>query len=86
MERTLTPEQIAAKKEQREREGQANLARYLEQQQQTLNKTERLRGLRLAAQARDQSSRKVKQQPPNPDEVEPHRPLPGLHQGIRGWS
>ena len=41
-------DEIAAKKEKREREAKVNMARYLEQRQNTLNNTARLRALRLA--------------------------------------
>ena len=48
MKRTLSPEQIAAKKERREREGEANMARYREKQRRTLDRMARLRAQRLA--------------------------------------
>ena len=48
MKRTLSPAQIAARKEKREREGKANLARYREQQKRSLDRMARLRAQRLA--------------------------------------
>ena len=84
MERTLSPDEIAAKKKRRELEGQDNMARYLEQQQEILNKTERLRALRLAQGRRTSGS--SPKQPPKPKQAEPRHPLPGLHKGVRGWS
>jgi hypothetical protein len=48
MNRILSPAEKAAKQERRAIEGEANMARYLEQQQSTLDKTARLRALRLA--------------------------------------
>ena len=86
MERTLSPDEIAAKKKRRELEGQANMARYLEQQQEILNKTERLRALRLAQGRRTSGPSKPTTQSPKPKQAEPRHPLPGLHQGVRGCS
>ena len=86
MERTLSADQIAAKKKQRQREGQANMARYLQQQQETLNKTERLRALRLAQGRGTTDPIKPTKQSPKPKQAEPRQPLPGLHKGVRGWS
>jgi hypothetical protein len=86
MERTLSPDEIAAKKKQRELKGQANMARYLQQQQETLNKTERLRALRLAQGRRTSDPIKPTKQSPKPKQVEPRHPLPGLHKGVRDWS
>jgi 4-alpha-glucanotransferase len=48
MNRILSAAEKAAKQERRAIEGEANMARYLEQQQSTLDKTARLRALRLA--------------------------------------
>ena len=48
MERTLSPEEIAAKKKRRAQQAEQNMVCYREQQQATLNKTARLRALRLA--------------------------------------
>jgi hypothetical protein len=81
MNRMLSPAEKAAKQEKRAVEGRANMARYLEHQQATLEKTARLRALRLS-------------QVPNPDQdqkrpgkskegAEP-QPVPGLHNGSRG--
>lgn len=81
MNRILSPADKAAKQERRAIEGKANMARYLEHQQATMDKTARLRARRLAradvgkpkklspkAKAKDESTR---------------RTLPGLHQGVR---
>jgi hypothetical protein len=86
MERTLSPDQIAAKKKQRRLEGQANMARNLEQQQEILNKTERLRALRLAQGRGTTDPIKPTKRPPKPKRAEPRQSLPGLHKGVRGWS
>jgi hypothetical protein len=48
MQRTLSPDEIAAKKERRAQQAEKNAARYREEQQATLDKTARLRALRLA--------------------------------------
>ncbi len=80
MNRTRSPAETAARKERQEKEGKVNMARYLQQQQATLDKTARLRAVRLA---RSQPT------PPNKRAARPkgdasRRLLPGLHQGIRG--
>jgi hypothetical protein len=48
MPQHMSREEIVARKKKRLQEGEGNMARYLEQQQQTLDKTVRLRALRLA--------------------------------------
>ncbi len=76
MERTLSREQIAAKKERREQEGKANMARYREQQQRTLDRMARLRAQRLALAQPAARTTGTKESPAR-------GPLPGLHQGRR---
>jgi hypothetical protein len=58
----LSPAEMVARKEKREREGKVNMARYLEQQQHTLDKTVRLRGLRLSKAPAKPSKRPSLQQ------------------------
>ena len=82
----LPPAETAAKKERlakKERQsigGKANMARYLEQQQATLNKTARLRAQRLArvSDAANPAKRSSKANEAS------RSPLRGLHQGVRG--
>ena len=81
MERTLSREQIAAKKERREREGKANMARYREQQQRTLDRMARLRARRLALPGMNNPAKAETFSESN--ESAPRRTLPGLHQGVR---
>ena len=69
-----------AKKERLAIEGKANMARYLEQQQATLNKTARLRAQRLA---RMSDAGKPVRRSSKANETS-RSPLPGLHQGVRG--
>jgi hypothetical protein len=81
MNRMLSPAEKAAKQEKRAVEGRANMARYLEHQQATLEKTARLRALRLAqVPKRDQDRR----HPDKPKESVEQQPQPGLHNGSRG--
>jgi hypothetical protein len=77
MNRILSPAEKAAKQERRAIEGKANMARYREQQQKTLDKTARLRALRLA-----QAPPKPAKRPSLTKNTE-RRPLLGLHQGVR---
>jgi hypothetical protein len=77
MPRHLSREEIVARKEKRLQAGEANMARYLEQQQKTLDKTARLRALRLAQDAPKPAKR------PSLTKDTERRPLPGLHQGVR---
>ena len=51
MPQHLSREEIVARKQKRMQAGEGNMARYLEQQQKTLDKTARLRALRLAQAA-----------------------------------
>jgi hypothetical protein len=81
MNRMLSPAEKAAKQEKRAVEGQANMARYLEHQQATLEKTARLRALRLAQVPKLDQERKY---PGKSKEGGEHQPLPGLHNGTRG--
>ncbi len=81
MNRSLSPEQIAAKKERREVEGKANMAGYREQQQRTLDRMARLRAQRLALPPQ-MSTAPTKTSVAK--EIPARRPLPGLHQGVRG--
>jgi hypothetical protein len=80
MNRILSPAEKAAKQERRAIEGEANMARYLEQQQSTLDKTARLRALRLARAL--QETTKPASRASVTENTE-RRPLPGLHQGVR---
>jgi hypothetical protein len=48
MPQHMSRAEIVARKKKRLEEGEGNMARYLEQQQRTLDKTVRLRALRLA--------------------------------------
>jgi hypothetical protein len=75
-----TKEEKLAKKERLAIEGKANMARYLEQQQATLNKTARLRAQRLArmSDAGNPAKRSSKANKTS------RSLLPGLHQGVRG--
>jgi hypothetical protein len=84
MNRTLSPAQMAAKKEKREREGRENMTRYLEQHQATLDKTAHLRAQRLAQMPPVSKPASRMKHSSKPKNVEPRRPLPGLHQGVRG--
>jgi hypothetical protein len=69
-----------AKKERLAIEGKANMARYLERQQATLNKTARLRAQRLArmSDAGNPAKRSSKANEAS------RSPLLGLHQEARG--
>jgi hypothetical protein len=69
---------MAARTKRRAIEGEANMTRYLEQQQQTLDKTERLRALRFAQAPQDKPARQA-----SVIRKSEGRPLPGLHQGVR---
>jgi hypothetical protein len=81
--RTLHPAEIAARKTRREQEGKVNMARYLEQQQGTRDKTARLRAQRLALPEMRNPDQPVKKALAA-NGSSPRRPLPGLQQGIRG--
>jgi hypothetical protein len=81
MQRTLSPEEIAARKEKRARQAQENAVRYQQEQQAMLDRTARLRALRLSRERpRDEQGK----QPAAPKENAERRPLAGLHQGARG--
>ena len=72
------------KKEEQQREGQKAMAEYLKERQAELEKTARLRALRLAHEA-DGGSRA----PATSDRSEAtrrHRPRAGLHAGARGTA
>jgi hypothetical protein len=81
MNRMLSPAEKAAKQEKRAVEGAANMARYLEHQQATLEKTARLRALRLARVSKPDQDQK---HPGKSKEDAEHQPLTGLHNGTRG--
>ncbi len=71
-----SPAERVARKEKQAREAPANMARYRQEQQATLDKTVRLRAQRLALPGMENpvaSSNKCSS----------HRPLAGLHQGTR---
>jgi hypothetical protein len=70
-------EVIVAKKVKQEREGKVNMASYLAQQQHTLDKTARLRALRLAQEANEPNPAKRRAATKNAGS------RPGLHQDAR---
>jgi hypothetical protein len=80
MQRTLSPDEIAAKKERRAQQAEKNAARYREEQQATLDKTARLRALRLSQAAQvGKSAKHVAKL-----DGEAHGHSPELHSGARG--
>lgn len=81
MNRMLSPAEKAAKQEKRAVEGKANMARYLDHQQATLEKTARLRALRLAQVPGLDQDRKHSGKSKEGAE---HQTRPGLHNGTRG--
>ena len=73
------------KKEEQQREGQKAMAEYLKERQAELDKTARLRALRLAREAQGSSG----EEPASSDRSERprrHRPRAGLHAGARGTA
>jgi hypothetical protein len=86
MNHPLSPVEKAAKKEKQEREVRVNMARYLKNQQATLEKTARLRAQRLA-QAKIPAGRETR--PLEKKDRESRGSIPGLYQGravVRpGW-
>ena len=81
MQRTLSSDEIAARKEKRARQAQENAVRYQQEQQAMLDKTARLRALRLS---RERPQDEQGKQPAAPKESAERRPLADLHQGARG--
>ena len=73
------------KKEEQQREGQKAMAEYLKERQAELDKTARLRALRLAREAEGANGRA----PSTNDRSEGsrrHQPRAGLHAGARGTA
>jgi hypothetical protein len=72
------------RKEEQQREGQKAMAEYVKERQAELDKTARLRALRLAHEAEGSS------RPPTAnhrsDTTRRHRPRTGLHAGARGTA
>jgi cytoplasmic iron level regulating protein YaaA (DUF328/UPF0246 family) len=84
MNSTLSPAEKTAKKEKQAREGEANMARYREQKQQTLDRTARLRAQRLVRVQEVSKPDARGEQSLEHQDGEPRRTLSGLHQGVRG--
>jgi len=72
------------KKEEQQREGQKAMAEYLKDRQAELEKTARLRALRLAHEA--EGGRAAQTINDRTEATRRHRPRAGLHAGARGTA
>ena len=72
------------KKEEQQREGQKAMSEYLKERQAELEKTARLRALRLAHEAEDGSRTQTTND--RSEATRRHRPRAGLHAGARGTA
>ncbi len=72
------------KKEEQQREGQKAMAEYVKERQAALDKTARLRALRLAHEAEGGSMAQTKND--RSETTRRHRPRAGLHAGARGTA
>jgi hypothetical protein len=73
------------KKEEQQREGQKAMAEYLKERQAELDKTARLRTLRLAREA-EGANRSAQTPNERSESTRRHRPRAGLHAGARGTA
>ncbi len=71
------------KKEEQQREGQKAMTQYLKERQAELEKTARLRALRLAREA-EGANRGPQPANERSESTRRHRPRAGLHAGARG--
>jgi hypothetical protein len=71
------------KKEEQQREGQKAMAEYVKERQAELDKTARLRALRLAHEAEGNPTQAINDRSAA---TRRHRPRTGLHAGARGTA
>jgi len=74
------------KKEEQQREGQKAMAEYLKERQAELDKTARLRALRLAREAEGANCARGQTAIDRSEGTRRHRPRSGLHAGARGTA
>jgi hypothetical protein len=74
------------KKEEQQREGQKAMAEYLKERQAELDKTARLRALRLAHEAEGANGGRGQTATDRSEGARRHRPRSGLHAGARGTA
>jgi hypothetical protein len=74
------------KKEEQQREGQKAMSEYLKERQAELEKTARLRALRLAREAEGANGGRGQATNDRSEPTRRHRPRAGLHAGARGTA
>jgi hypothetical protein len=74
------------KKEEQQREGQKAMAEYVKERQAELEKTARLRALRLAREAEGANGSRAQTANDRSESTRRHRPRAGLHAGVRGTA
>jgi hypothetical protein len=72
------------KKEEQQREGQKAMAEYVKERQAELEKTARLRALRLAREAAGADGTRAQPASGRSEATRSRRPRTGLHAGARG--